>query len=146
MPNHPGRLYPRTAHSANEDRACFSDEVGIDFPSVAAAVERIQHAFLANGEGEARVEAQVSLTREEASRGRRVLVALPVRRTCAACGGRGETWEDACEVCLGRGESLDVHDLHVSVPPGVRDGTRVRLALSPRQAPITLIELCISVR
>jgi hypothetical protein len=146
MPNDLQRLALETAAAADPGRLCFADEVGIDFPSVRAAVTRMREGFLASGCGERALDVHISLSCHEARRGREVLVTLPVRRTCAACGGRGEVWNDACSECCGLGDALDYRDVQVGVPPGVRDGTRVRLTVSGRQVLVTRVDLCISVR
>jgi hypothetical protein len=145
MPNDLERLAPRTAASVQPERVCFSDEIGIDFPSVPAVVGRVRDAFLASVSGERPFEAHVALSMREALGGRDVVVRLPIRRTCATCGGRGEVWNEACDACRGKGEALDHHDVQVVVPPGVRDGTRVRLSVTARQALVTHVELVISV-
>lgn len=134
-----------TASSADPDRVCFSDEIGIDFPSVPAVVGRVRDAFLASAGAAPPLEAHIALSMHEALHGRKVVVTLPLRRTCGACGGRGEVWNDACGACGGRGDAPDHHDIHVAVPAGVRDGTRVRLTVSSRQAPVTRVELLITV-
>ncbi|GBF91772.1 dnaJ, mitochondrial-like [Raphidocelis subcapitata] len=45
---------------------------------------------------------------------------------CPSCGGRGET-ADACEKCGGEGRVLQAKTITVTVPPGVNDGSRLRL-------------------
>lgn len=145
MPNDLERLAPRTAASAQPERVCFSDEIGIDFPSVPAVVGRVRDAFLASTSSERPFEAHVTLSMREALGGREVVVRLPIRRTCAACGGRGEVWNDACDACRGAGDALDHHEVQVAVPAGVRDGTRVRLTVTARQALATQVDLVISV-
>lgn len=145
MSNDLERLAPRTAASACPERVCFADEIGIDFPSVPAVVGRVRDAFLAAVSGERPYEARITLSIREALGGRDVVVRLPIRRTCVACGGRGEVWNDACDACRGQGDALDHHDVQVAVPPGVRDGTRVRLSVSARQALVTHVDLVISV-
>ena len=145
MANDLDRLAPRTAASAQPERVCFSDEIGIDFPSVPDVVGRVRDAFLASVSGERPIEAHVALSMREALGGRDVVVRLPIRRMCAACGGRGEVWNDACDACRGLGDALDHHDVQVAVPPGVRDGTRVRLTVTARQALATHVDLVISV-
>jgi molecular chaperone DnaJ len=51
-----------------------------------------------------------------------------IERTCGACHGTGEVIDKPCKKC--RGEGRVVHDktLAVNVPPGVDEGTRIRLA------------------
>ncbi len=51
-----------------------------------------------------------------------------IERTCPSCGGRGEVIEDPCKSCAGAGRVTRERTLSVNVPPGVEDGTRIRLA------------------
>jgi molecular chaperone DnaJ len=51
-----------------------------------------------------------------------------IERTCPACHGRGETIDDPCPDCHGQGRQTKERTLAVSIPPGVEDGTRIRLA------------------
>jgi molecular chaperone DnaJ len=51
-----------------------------------------------------------------------------MERTCTACQGRGETIEDPCGNCHGSGRVTKERTLSVNIPPGVEDGTRIRLA------------------
>jgi molecular chaperone DnaJ len=49
-----------------------------------------------------------------------------VARTCGACGGSGSVISDPCTACRGEGRAATEVKLHVKVPPGVEDGTRIR--------------------
>jgi molecular chaperone DnaJ len=51
-----------------------------------------------------------------------------IERTCPSCQGRGETIDDPCPECHGQGRVTRERTLQVSIPPGVEDGTRIRLA------------------
>ncbi|MEK8092120.1 molecular chaperone DnaJ [Methylocystis sp. IM3] len=51
-----------------------------------------------------------------------------IERTCPACQGRGEIIENPCPSCSGSGRKTVERSLSVNVPPGVEDGTRIRLA------------------
>lgn len=119
---------------------CFADEVVVDFPSVAPAVDRMRSAFLAD-ERDATLSAAIQLSMREAMEGATVPLDVPVRCTCHACGGRGETWTEPCARCAGSGIELLRHQLQVLVPAGVLDGTRVHLTVTPRHNPPTRIEL-----
>jgi molecular chaperone DnaJ len=51
-----------------------------------------------------------------------------VERTCPSCGGSGQVIRDPCRSCQGSGRIQREKTLQVSVPAGVEDGTRIRLA------------------
>lgn len=141
--------FPELEHEAplraDAGRACFADEVAIDFPSVRPAVERMREAFL-DVTIEPPVRIDVALSRIEAMLGGDVRLEVPIRRTCATCGGRGEVWSDLCESCEGVGHAPQRQVLEVAMPPGVRDGARLSLTVSPRQAPSTRVELHVTIR
>jgi DnaJ-class molecular chaperone len=125
---------------ATADASCFADEVVVDFPSVAAAVDRMRNAFLADERG-ASLTLAMRLSVHEARTGATVPLEVPVRCTCRDCGGRGETWTERCPQCAGSGTRVLRHQLRVSVPAGVLDGTRFYFTVTPRQDPPTRIEL-----
>ena len=128
------------AADARPDAGCFADEVVIDFPSVAPAVDRMRNAFLED-ERAASLSAAIRLSTREARNGAMVPLAVPVRCTCHACGGRGETWTEPCHRCQGSGTELRHHQLQVAVPAGVLDGTCFRFTVTPRHNPSTRVEL-----
>ena len=51
-----------------------------------------------------------------------------VERACPACGGAGQVIRNPCKTCNGAGRVQKEKTLAVSIPPGVEDGTRIRLA------------------
>ena len=51
-----------------------------------------------------------------------------VERACPTCGGRGQTIDKPCRACSGEGRVRRERSLSVSIPAGVDDGTRIRLA------------------
>jgi len=51
-----------------------------------------------------------------------------LERTCPSCQGRGQVIEDPCKACGGAGRVTRERTLSVNIPPGVEDGTRIRLA------------------
>jgi molecular chaperone DnaJ len=51
-----------------------------------------------------------------------------LERTCVACQGRGQVIENPCPSCAGAGRVNRERMLSVNIPPGVEDGTRIRLA------------------
>ena len=51
-----------------------------------------------------------------------------IERTCPTCGGSGRIIKNPCKVCHGAGRVQRERTLNVTIPPGVEDGTRIRLA------------------
>jgi len=51
-----------------------------------------------------------------------------IERTCPACHGAGRVIENPCRQCGGQGRVHRERALSVSIPAGVEDGTRIRLA------------------
>ncbi len=51
-----------------------------------------------------------------------------LERTCPGCQGRGQMIETPCSSCSGQGRVQKERTLSVNIPPGVEDGTRIRLA------------------
>lgn len=126
------------------DWSCFADEVAIDFPSVAYAVDRMRSAFVAE-EIAAVTNAALRLSAREARDGAVLSLEVPVRCTCGGCGGRGETWAEPCVRCEGSGHECRPHRLRVAVPAGVADGARFLFSVAPRYNPPTRVELRVQV-
>jgi len=51
-----------------------------------------------------------------------------IERSCPTCGGQGRVIEQPCRVCAGTGRTRKEKTLSVTIPAGVEDGTRIRLA------------------
>ena len=51
-----------------------------------------------------------------------------VQQTCRGCGGRGAIITDPCPECHGNGRVLVRRSIEVAIPPGVDNGTRIRLS------------------
>ncbi|MBN9599354.1 MAG: molecular chaperone DnaJ [Afipia sp.] len=50
-----------------------------------------------------------------------------LERTCPTCQGRGQSIDTPCPSCAGQGRVQKERSLSVNIPPGVEDGTRIRL-------------------
>jgi len=50
-----------------------------------------------------------------------------LERTCTGCQGRGQVIDNPCPSCSGSGRVTRERTLSVNIPPGVEDGTRIRL-------------------
>jgi molecular chaperone DnaJ len=51
-----------------------------------------------------------------------------IERTCPTCQGAGRTVKDPCRPCSGTGRVRKNKTLSVTIPPGVEEGTRIRLS------------------
>ena len=51
-----------------------------------------------------------------------------IERTCSACRGTGKIIRNPCKTCRGAGQVQKERTLTVDVPPGVEEGTRIRLS------------------
>jgi len=47
--------------------------------------------------------------------------------TCSRCGGEGQIVQSPCPACRGRGRLEQEKNLQVKIPPGVDDGSRIRV-------------------
>jgi len=79
------------------------------------------------------VEYPVSITLEEAYHGSSRTISLEVKEPCSGCGGAGRIQNMPCSVCQGSGIVTKVKRLEVKIPPGVKTGSRVRIAGEGRQ-------------
>jgi len=135
-----GRALAVCHADVRDEHRWFADEVVIDFPSVAPAVERMRRAFLAD-ERITPMNADVQLSPREAHDGATVPLEVPVRCTCHQCFGRGGTWAQSCAWCAGAGVEVLRHNVHVRVPAGVEDGARFHFSIAARHDLSTRIEL-----
>ena len=73
-----------------------------------------------------------------------------IERPCHQCHGRGEILESPCKHCGGEGRVDKVNKLNVDIPPGVDNGTRIRLTgkgeAGPQGAPPGDLYIFISVK
>jgi curved DNA-binding protein len=73
------------------------------------------------------IESDLEITLEEGYRGGEKLLQLAVREVCPACGGDGINNNSFCTRCGGTGVNNGVKTITVKIPPGVREGSRIRL-------------------
>jgi molecular chaperone DnaJ len=50
-----------------------------------------------------------------------------ITRPCDRCGGSGTVIEDPCPTCAGQGRLRELKKYRVNIPPGVKEGSRIRL-------------------
>jgi molecular chaperone DnaJ len=102
--------------------AVFGLNTEIQFP-------RTQSCTDCNGKGSAGGKEPVSCT-QCAGRGQVYYQQgiFSVGRTCPRCGGAGRMITDPCKTCTGRGQVSRQRKLKINIPPGVDNGTRLRLS------------------
>ncbi len=76
---------------------------------------------------------EVDVTLEEAYQGTKRLINLEGQERCATCNGTGRIRNVPCSVCRGTGVIASMKRIEVQIPPGVTDGSRVRVAGKGRQ-------------
>jgi molecular chaperone DnaJ len=59
-----------------------------------------------------------------------------IERACPSCHGHGEVIESPCRSCRGEGRVDQLQTLTVEVPPGVDNGTRIRLSGKGEAGPL----------
>ena len=74
------------------------------------------------------LEHPVEVTLEEALSGTSRRLSLQDEEGCATCHGSGRIQNALCSVCQGRGVISRTKKLEVKIPPGVKTGSRVRIA------------------
>src|SRR5262249_23653139 len=74
------------------------------------------------------IEQPVEISLQEAYNGvaRKFIVQLP--ELCSTCLGIGDVNGKTCPTCLGQGQTNRTKHLEVHIPPGVDNGSRVRVA------------------
>ena len=74
------------------------------------------------------IDHPVEVTLEEAYHGTTRTLSLGAEDICSACKGTGQIRNLLCSVCKGSGMVSRVKRIEVKVPPGVKSGSRVRIA------------------
>ncbi len=79
------------------------------------------------------IDYPVEVTLEEAYHGTKRTIALQAEKPCSSCQGTGQIQSLPCSVCRGSGIVSSVERLEVNIPPGVKNGSRVRIAGKGKQ-------------
>ncbi|MFQ5997198.1 MAG: DnaJ C-terminal domain-containing protein [Dehalococcoidales bacterium] len=74
------------------------------------------------------IEAPVEVTLEEAYHGTKRTLSLQAEEPCLSCQGTGLIQNMPCSTCQGFGVVPRLKRLEVKIPPGVKTGSRVRIA------------------
>jgi curved DNA-binding protein len=73
------------------------------------------------------IESEISIPLEEAHRGTKRVVRIPVEEPCPECGGTGVKEGKTCPVCHGSGTETRFENFTVNIPKGVQDGSAIRV-------------------
>ncbi|MBI4286029.1 MAG: J domain-containing protein [Chloroflexi bacterium] len=74
------------------------------------------------------IEYPLEVTLEEAYRGSSRVLSLQGEEICSGCHGTGRIQNLPCSVCRGAGRVAKMRRIEVKIPPGVKDGSRIRVA------------------
>jgi len=74
------------------------------------------------------VDYPVEVTLEEAYHGTNRILSIESEQVCPSCSGTGQIQNALCSACRGSGAVAGMKRLEVKIPPGVKDGSRVRIA------------------
>ncbi|MCL2679055.1 MAG: J domain-containing protein [Dehalococcoidia bacterium] len=74
------------------------------------------------------IEHPVEITLEEAFSGTGRRLSLQGEEVCVACHGTGHIQKSVCSTCRGAGAVPKLRQIEVRIPPGVRTGSKVRIA------------------
>ncbi|MFC1970454.1 DnaJ C-terminal domain-containing protein [Chloroflexota bacterium] len=74
------------------------------------------------------MESPIEITLEEAYSGTNRTISLQFEEPCASCRGSGRIQNLPCSVCRGAGVVSRIKRLEVKIPPGVNNGSRIRIA------------------
>ncbi|MEE8418681.1 MAG: DnaJ C-terminal domain-containing protein [Dehalococcoidales bacterium] len=74
------------------------------------------------------IEYPLSVNLEEAFEGAERRLSMDSRQACPSCSGSGRIQNALCSICSGTGAVAGQKQLEVKIPPGVKDGSRVRIA------------------
>ncbi len=105
----------------------FSDFFNLLFGGQQAPGGRVRQAVARPRRGDD-LEAPTTITMEEAASGTQRRLSVRTPETCTLCKGAGEVRGGMCPRCDGSGTTLSMKELEVTIPKGVRTGSRVRVS------------------
>lgn len=103
----------------------FSDFFDMFFSGVGRRQTTGSNPFAQRGSD---LETTLDLSLLEAFTGGAKSISLNIEDTCPRCGGSGVVGRDICPECHGTGRVLTTKRFDVTIPRGVREGQRIRLA------------------
>ncbi len=105
----------------------FSDFFNLLFGSQQSTTGRVRQAAVRPRRGDD-LEAPTTITMEEAATGTQRRLSVRTPETCTLCKGTGEVRGGMCPRCDGTGKTRAMKELEVTIPKGVRTGSRVRVS------------------
>lgn len=121
----------RTQRSSEETFGGFGDDAsGFSdfFDAFFSGIGRRQTAPQTFARRGSDLETTIDLGLAEAYQGGHKSVALQIEDTCPRCHGSGVVNKAICPVCGGTGRQVQTKRFDVTIPKGVREGQRIRLA------------------
>ena len=88
---------------------------------------------------------EIRVTRDQADRGGRVQIRIPLQHLCSTCNGSGDVGPFQCWNCGGSGFAVNEFSLEVEYPPGIQDFYRIAMPLNqygiPDLRPVLLFRI-----
>jgi DnaJ-class molecular chaperone len=103
----------------------FSDFFDMFFSGIGRRQTAGSNPFAQRGSD---LETSLDLSLREAFAGGSKSLSLNIEDTCPRCGGSGVVERDICPECHGTGRIITTKRFDVTIPRGVREGQRIRLA------------------
>jgi curved DNA-binding protein len=113
--------------NANGGEGGFSDFFEMLFGGGGSPFGRVARATRRGPTRGQDVESEIELSLEDAYRGGEKSLQLAQREACPTCGGTGYAQDTFCNRCGGTGVKSGTKTLAVKIPPGMQDGSRIRL-------------------
>lgn len=105
----------------------FSDFFNLLFGAQQSGGGRVRQATARPRRGDD-LEAPTTITLEEAAAGTQRRLSVRTPEACTLCNGTGEVRGAMCPRCDGSGMTETMKELEVTIPKGVRTGSRVRIS------------------
>ena len=108
------------------------DEFGSVMPGIEEILDHIRRDFfgpIRKVEPLRELNVEFILNPDEAACGLTQPLDVPIYENCAACDGRGGAFPFPCLQCDGKGWAWGRRTISVRIPPGIREGTTLRIPL-----------------
>jgi DnaJ-class molecular chaperone len=136
-----------TARSTGLERAPFGR---FSYPPFAESFDRLWNNLESfawpRTEGTEDIQVSIPLTREQALRGGRARVQIPVQARCPHCRGCGRVGFYECWECAGEGTIVEQCPVWISLPAGIPDNAVARVSLAQLGMPRAYLTVHFDVR